>query len=406
MHAIYHNGPSSFHAFSSDGVSWTAPSTTLFNTTVALAPSPSESMAQRHRDPSRPSLLRANSGDVGCASDSDCSLLGSCAPNGECRCLAGWTGSNCGTLRLVPIANVAASTVWPAAGVPNSSSWGFTTVYDPVAKVYHAVADVSCGCSAHSSVRECTEYTGVLASGGWASSLVHLTSTRPDGGFVFAGVIAPATSFNPHLARSPEGTYALYFRVNAADALPMCSGDPAGPSTSASSLIKVCSNTSAGSSNCIHAGDSERGTNVYVATAASMAGPWKVQPVTVAGEGNLHISNPSVTFVKAGTPAAKLGRVAMAFRYNGPHGENNGIAYADTPAGPFNAVANLTLTPGPDAPTLSGPVMTLTRRERPELLFDAAGTPTVLYSGASSTDATGIYKAYSLAQQVSTSVKG
>ena len=54
-----------------------------------------------------------------------------------------------------------------------------------------------------------TRYTGVLASGGGASTLVHVSSTRPDGGYSFVKVMAPATSFNPHLVRSPQGMFAL-----------------------------------------------------------------------------------------------------------------------------------------------------------------------------------------------------
>ncbi len=63
---------------------------------------------------------------------------------------------------------------------------------------------------------------------------------------------------------------------------------------------------------------------MYVATARSMRGPWRVRPVTVAGEGALHVSNPSVAFIRPGTPAASLGKVAISFRYNSPHGENPG----------------------------------------------------------------------------------
>jgi hypothetical protein len=87
--------------------------------------------------------------------------------------------------------------------------------------MYHAVVDVSCGCAvAHPAARECTEYTGVLASGGYASTLVHLQSRRPDGDFRLVSVLAPPTSFNPHLVIAPDHSYfALYFRVNAVDTL-------------------------------------------------------------------------------------------------------------------------------------------------------------------------------------------
>jgi hypothetical protein len=173
-------------------------------------------------------------------------------------------------------------------------------------------------------------------------------------GFKFVGIISPSTSFNPHLVRSPDGLFALYFRVNAVDPLPLCSGDAAagGPGSSADSLIKVCKKGKEGKQdddekqqeqeqddeqNCIHAGGSETGTNMYVATARKMTGPWTVEPVGVAGEGALHVSNPSVAFIASGTPAARLGKVAMAFRYNSPHGAKDALW--------SNSILNMTILP-------------------------------------------------------------
>ena len=395
MHCIWHSGINSYHAFSADGANWTAIDTPMFSTALnisAAAPAPSPGTA-------------AAAAAAPCASAADCSLLGSCSA-GVCQCSPGYTGPTCGQLALRPAASLAAATLWPQPGVGNSSAWGFTVAFDPTDRLYHAVADVSCGCDKTSPVRECTEFTGVLASGGYASSLVHLTSSRPDGGFKFVSVLAPATSFNPHLVRSPAGVFALYFRVNAVDPLPLCSGDPAGPTSSEGSLIKVC--VGSNRENCIHAGGAESGTNMYVATARSMRGPWRVRPVTVAGEGALHVSNPSVAFIRPGTPAASLGKVAISFRYNSPHGENNGIGFADDPAGPFRAVANLSFAP--DTPAAMGSaawgegVFELKRRERPELHdHDSSdGHNAVLYNGASAM-VNGVYRAFSLVQAVGAS---
>jgi hypothetical protein len=280
-----------------------------------------------------------------CAGVADCGLLGVC-DGGSCSCAPGFIGDSCGQLDLLPVkGGLPAAELWPVTGAANSSAWGFTVAYDPADKLYHAVADVSCGCALHSAVRSCSEYTGVLASGGYASSLIHLESARPDGGWRVVSLLAPPTSFNPHLIRNPtEGSFALYFRVNAVDSQPICVGNSSGPTpglqSPGASLIKRCAGSS--TTNCIHAGGSESGTNIYLATAPRMAGPWKVQSVGVQGEAKLHVSNPSVTFLRAGTPAAELGRVAMAFRYNSPHGETNGVASADGPEGPFVAEANLT----------------------------------------------------------------
>ena len=282
---------------------------------------------------------KANASDM----STECQLLGKCSDGGRCVCAPGFTGTDCGQLKLRPAASLTAATLWPVAGAANSSSWGFTVAYDPADQLYHAVADVSCGCGLHSAVRECTEFTGVLASGGYASSLVHLTSTRPDGGFELASLLAPATSFNPHLVIAPDGAFALYFRVNAVNQLPFCGGNSSGPTPLMQgdcSLIKRCVGSS--TDNCIHAGGAESGTNMYVATAPKMTGPWGVRSVGVVGEFKQHVSNPSVAYIRPGTPASKLGKIVMAFRYNSPHGETNGVAYAERPEGPFNAIANLT----------------------------------------------------------------
>ena len=177
MHCVFHNGINSYHAYSAEGVHWTTPSTPMFstalalnNTTAALTPFPSDA-----------GTASATGSLASCTSAEDCSLLGTCE-SGRCKCSAGYTGPSCGQLDLQPVSSLQAATLWPQAGVSNSSAWGFTVAYDPADKLYHAVADVSCGCAEHSSVRSCTEYTGVLASGGYASSLVHLQSSRPDGG--------------------------------------------------------------------------------------------------------------------------------------------------------------------------------------------------------------------------------
>ena len=95
--------------------------------------------------------------------------------------------------------------------------------------------------------------------------------------------------------------------------------------------------------------------------------------------------------------------------------ENNGIAFADAPAGPFRAVANLTWASPPDfkhvphsAEDIVGAsassMLQLTRRERPELHMDPkTGDPTFLYNGASATQG-GVYKAFSLVQPVGASI--
>lgn len=382
---------------------------------------------------------------MACINAEDCQLLGKCI-NGSCICAPGFKGPNCGLLDLQPAASLQAATIWPKAGARNSSAWGFTTAYDPIKQMYHAVVDVSCGCAAHSSIRDCTEFTGVLASGGYASTLVHLSSPHPDRDFHLVNVISPPSSFNPHLVIAPDSSFALYFRVNALAPLPVCAGNSSGPTNGMqhNALIKACDNIN--KMNCIHAGGSETGTNMYLATAKSMTGPWKVQKVVVVGEGGLHVSNPSVAFVDKRSLAAKFGSVVMAFRYNSVHGETNGVAYSKkNAAGPFKVVANLTChgcedpfiwqqndgsmhmiyhnhansyhawsadgvswSENDQTPMFStrftivgGHSLQLRRRERPELVFDfETGAPLALLNGASADDTSGIYRAFSLLQEI------
>merc|ERR1719273_557648 len=60
--------------------------------------------------------------------------------------------------------------------------------------------------------------------------------------------------------------------------------------------------------------------------------------------GNLHISNPSVSFLRNDS---LVGSVMVAYRYNW-HGEAVGFAVADSFLGPFKSIVNLTKEPGND----------------------------------------------------------
>ena len=72
---------------------------------------------------------------------------------------------------------------------------------------YHAIVNVGCGSTA-------TKVTGTFAA--------IVSSTEPDRNYTFSKAVTPPTSFNPHMIRSPNGTYLLYFRVNDLDPHPVC----------------------------------------------------------------------------------------------------------------------------------------------------------------------------------------
>ena len=70
---------------------------------------------------------------------------------------------------------------------------------DAKTSTLHAVANVGC-------------YTGEATSMVIGTLLMHLTSPGPTGPWTAVGIVAPPTSFNPHLRLSPEGGYVLFLR--------------------------------------------------------------------------------------------------------------------------------------------------------------------------------------------------
>lgn len=244
----------------------------------------------------------------------------------------------------------------------------------------------------------------------------------------------------------------MLFRVNAVDPQPICGGNSSHtqPSLEDHPYIQACNHT--GQDNCFVAGDPSRGTNMYVATAPSMAGPWKTKRLEIGGLGGQHISNPSIVYVKPESAAASIGNVWMAFRYNGPHGESVGFATAPTAGGPYTVLTTLTcrgcedpfIWQQPDGtmhclfhlqergfhvfsqngthwvePVVNmttstmpadeeafcvnvtmaqAPPVSLNRRERPGIVFNSDGLPATFYSGAAWHDGNGNYRAFSLGQ--------
>ena len=271
-----------------------------------------------------------------CASADDCSQLGACSAQGACECIRGWRGASCGELDLLPAAPLAApggSQLWPVPGADaTASAWGFTgAVLDAADGLFHAVATVACGAN------------GVLGSGGGESWLAHLTSAHADGPWAFAGMFAPQTTFGPHLVVAPDGTFALFFRVNLLLNATLCAGGGSDPlpnaTTLAASLVPPTS---------IVSGDPERGTSIYVAWATRFAGPWSVQRINITrgdrGGDVLHKSNPSVALLHQ--PIGR-DRYIMSYRVNFD-GSINAVALAEDFSGPFHAIVNITAQPGED----------------------------------------------------------
>ena len=376
-----------------------------------------------------------------CTTSEDCELLGSCINNG-CVCRPGWKGPSCGTVDVLPVetnregssvvavdvlpvvtnregSSVVAGAIWPPHPDDNTTfSWGFTAVYDETSQLYHAAVNVGC-CGlgkdgAHWPAEPTKETCGVTVGGTY---LAHVTSPYPDHGYTQSGVFVGPTAFNPHLIRAPNGTFILYFRVNDKDNYEACSGgDPIQNSSSLKTYIPA--------SDITHTDPSGEGpgANMYVSSATSMAGPWTTTRVVITGMGDLHISNPSIALLADGN-------VMLAYRFNPHGGEQNGFALATSYRGPFGSYSNLTKAPGNDedpylweqqddgslhilyhngahglhafsgdkgktwakSPTKSHAfalevevgtgIFTLSRRERPELLFANDGSPRFLING-------------------------
>jgi len=347
----------------------------------------------------------------GCKTNVDCELLGICT-TGKCICEPGFTGETCGQLNLKPIESNTSGRVWPLQDTsPDTASWGFSAVKGDDG-MYHGVVNVGCGTTA-------TSVTGTYAA--------LVTSSQPNAKFKFQEMITPPTSFNPHMIRSPNGTYLLFFRVNDLDNHSICTGDPS-VKTPPTPQIKPCtSNQHPATDECVIPGSPDGlGINMYVAWAESVTGPWKSTSVEITGCGNYHKSNPTTAYLKDG-------RIMMSYRFNSDHGEMVAFAVADDFRGPFKSIANLTHHGGNDedsylwqqpdgslhilyhngpnglhafsdnignnwtkgsddafvdsVPINGGGTLTFRRRERPEIYFEN-GRPLMFYTAVQKEDLT------------------
>ena len=360
-----------------------------------------------------------------CTTNADCEWLGTCnSSSGACSCKRGFTGPSCGEFNFLPAsADNTHTPLWPKSierSAHVSSAWGFTTQYDGSDQLYHAFVTVACNSS------------GVLGSGGGDSWIAHLASPTPDGGYQLVNMVVPQTTFGPHVARAPDGSFVFVFRVNAIPGprvAPLCGGNGSDP------LPSTFEDGAYIPSSKLAPGDPEIGTSIYVAWSTRMAGPWSVAQLNITGAGGVHKSNPSLTFLPSG-------EAVLGYRYTGAKvpggksGEMNAVATAADFRGPYACIVNLTngafgdedpfvwvdavdasvhmawhnhdfgfhassppgnirtwnMSPvGAHAFTLNvtlsnGTAMHLLRRERPEIRFNADGSPAMLYTGVQAAD--------------------
>jgi hypothetical protein len=137
---------------------------------------------------------------VQCHSDEDCSLLGVCSgSSGVCQCDVGWTGADCGQLDLAP-AQPNSGLNETASGI---SSWG--------ANIFPAAeAGGGGGDSWHMLAAEFENKCGISR---WSpnSAIVLATSDRGAAGpYKRRKVVVPPFAHNPKVVRAPDGTWLMY----------------------------------------------------------------------------------------------------------------------------------------------------------------------------------------------------
>ena len=136
----------------------------------------------------------------GCTVDADCGLLGDCV-GGACVCDAGWVGSTCATLDLVP------APVDSGLRQRNSSNWCGAILRDPTdATLFHSLNADFGGCA--NGLGIWLVGSRVIRSTARGSPLGPYTPAwGSDGG---AEVVVAAEAHNPQAVRAPDGTYLLF----------------------------------------------------------------------------------------------------------------------------------------------------------------------------------------------------
>ena len=130
-----------------------------------------------------------------CVRDIECSLNG-CIVNGKCACRAGWTGSDCGVLKLGPVTDnqIGSGRVYPSIHA-NTSSWGGGVIFR--------------GGKYHLYVSEMSGHCG-LATWRTNSFIRHAESDTPDGIYTPRETVLEAWGHNAMPWVTPEGYISVY----------------------------------------------------------------------------------------------------------------------------------------------------------------------------------------------------
>jgi hypothetical protein len=228
-----------------------------------------------------------------CLGAADCSFNGKCS-KGFCACYPQWMGRHCGQLNLVPTARDAGlQTREPSTG-ERASSWGGSVVRGDDG-VYHMYA------------AEMTHHCGIVV---WLSNsqIRHAVSTRPDGPFVARDVAEGVWGHEPTAARAPSGEYVLFWTASFGKDVP-CSKIPCenckdGDSTIDASVDPHC----LPDTRCTH----RVPLLTYMSYATDPSGPWS-EPVAIPSPENMGDTNFAPIIRQDGSLVA-LGRPPWVWR--------------------------------------------------------------------------------------------
>jgi len=337
----------------------------------------------------------------GCSTDVDCSLSGTCVA-GKCVCEQWTKGPDCAALNLIPLASEAelAPAVLPVA---NMTRWGSSPVFDN--GVYHLFsAEMADHCS--------------LSVWGYKSQVIHSTSKSPTGPFTRHDLAVGTEAHNPVLSRAIDGTWLLWTCGCPHTATPGCSKEtltcPGGKAAAWTTTVYssqsldgpwephvdvlngIGGNNLSQNVSPLHEANGtvmlmfkgpDNNTEASIAIAEHWAGPYTLQPkhtnIFAAATLANNITNEDCWWwrsKKTGSYHVLSHRMELTDRtgpVSGGHAFANSIDdwhYAITPA--YTVNVDFAGGAGKNASKLQ-------RRERPQLLLDAEGQPSVLYNAAS-----------------------
>ncbi len=259
-----------------------------------------------------------------CASDDDCSLLGTCTAAGACACDPGWTGPRCGRADLLPLDYSRRNGYQNAT----AASWGGRPVRGDDGRWHLFGTEIA---------RECPLILFMNNS-----QVVRAESDHPAGPYVRQEVVLPPFHHNPQIVGpTPDGHYLLFSigrtKPDASLQIECRRGGggqgPNPPPACTQRANNFCRGTHMPTSN----------GQINLAWSTSLRGPWRekvVLPYDATGNAsawNCENNNPTATILRNGTVLLVYRADACATSSGGGAGggEALGVAVAEHWNGTF-----------------------------------------------------------------------